>query len=187
MPPSRRRPVGWPSPSACSRATGPPRRSTSAGRWQWRDAVATPTSNSSPLPTWVPASCTPTGPRKAWFCSTRLWRPSPATTSTTSRRSRRSSASSSRRASTSTTWPGPTAAIHLARGETALARHVLERALDQMDPASTGTAPLLELLGDVHLAAGDVDAAVAVADRLATCAAAHRSDYLAATAALARG
>jgi len=81
----------------------------------------------------------------------------------------------------------PLAAIHLARNETSLARHVLEQALDQVDPMSSAGAPLLALLVDVHLAANDLDAASAAADTLAACAALHRSQYLAASAALARG
>ncbi len=47
----------------------------------------------------------------------------------------------------------PIAAIHLAKGEPALARDVLERALEQVDPTSTAAAPLLALLVDVSLAA----------------------------------
>ena len=48
----------------------------------------------------------------------------------------------------------PLAAIHLARGKTALARDVLERALARIDPHATAAAPLLSLLVEVHLAAG---------------------------------
>ena len=83
----------------------------------------------------------------------------------------------------------PLAAVHLARGETAIARDVLERALAQADPLSTGVAPLLALLVDVHLAANPPDhaAAAAAAEQLATCAAGHQSDYVTAVAALARG
>ena len=81
----------------------------------------------------------------------------------------------------------PFAAIHLARGETALAGDVLERALEQVDPLTTGTSPLLALLVDVHLAADQVEEAAAAAEALAACARSHPSDYLIATAALARG
>jgi DNA-binding NarL/FixJ family response regulator len=81
----------------------------------------------------------------------------------------------------------PLASIHLARGQTALAQYVLERALDQVDPAGTVAAPLLSLLVDVHLAENDVERADEAADRLAACAAQHPSPYLAASAALARG
>lgn len=81
----------------------------------------------------------------------------------------------------------PLAAVHLARGQTALARHVLERALHQIDPVSTAAAPLLVLLVDVHLAAGDPAAAQQAADQLAECAFRYPSAFLAATAALAKG
>jgi DNA-binding CsgD family transcriptional regulator/Tfp pilus assembly protein PilF len=81
----------------------------------------------------------------------------------------------------------PLAAIELARAQTALARHILERALDQLDPAGSASAPLLALLVDVHLAAGALDDAAAASARLDACAAVHRSDYLVATAALVRG
>jgi ATP/maltotriose-dependent transcriptional regulator MalT len=79
------------------------------------------------------------------------------------------------------------AAVHLARGETALATDLLERALAQNEPDSTAAAALLSLLVDVHLATGDLDQAEMAADKLATCAARHRSHYLTAAAALARG
>jgi DNA-binding NarL/FixJ family response regulator len=81
----------------------------------------------------------------------------------------------------------PLAAISLARGETSLARDILERALDQVDPLSTAAAPLLALLVDVYLAANLLDEADAAAQTLATCAGRHTSHFLAATAALARG
>jgi DNA-binding NarL/FixJ family response regulator len=81
----------------------------------------------------------------------------------------------------------PMASVHLARGETSLARDVLERALDEIDPASTGAAPLLAQLVEVHLAAGSLGQATAAADQLAACAAHHPSAYVTATAALARG
>lgn len=81
----------------------------------------------------------------------------------------------------------PLAAVHLARGEVALARDVLERALEQVDRDSPGAVPLLALLVDVHLAAGNVDDASRAADQLARCGTRHPSDYLRATAALARG
>jgi DNA-binding CsgD family transcriptional regulator len=81
----------------------------------------------------------------------------------------------------------PVAAIELARAQTALARHVLERALEPLDPTSSAVASLLALLVDVHLAAGALDEASTVAHRLEECAARHRTDYLVATAALVRG
>jgi DNA-binding NarL/FixJ family response regulator len=81
----------------------------------------------------------------------------------------------------------PLAALHLSRGDVSLAGDVLERALDQVDPKSSATAPLLALLVDVHLAANLHEPASAAVDRLVACAATHPSPYLAATAALARG
>jgi DNA-binding NarL/FixJ family response regulator len=81
----------------------------------------------------------------------------------------------------------PRAAIHLAKGETALARDVLERALGSLDPESAEAAPLHELLVDVLLAAGDVAAARHTVERLAAAARRHDSHYVRALAALARG
>jgi ATP/maltotriose-dependent transcriptional regulator MalT len=81
----------------------------------------------------------------------------------------------------------PLAAIHLARGQAALARDVLERALSQIDPTSTSAAPLLALLVDVHLNANMFDEAAEAADQLVDCATLHGSHYLEAVAALARG
>ena len=81
----------------------------------------------------------------------------------------------------------PVAAIHLARGQPALARETLERALEQLDPLNTASAPLLALLVEAHVAAGLVGDADAAARRLEACAAEHPSPYLTAAAALARG
>jgi DNA-binding NarL/FixJ family response regulator len=81
----------------------------------------------------------------------------------------------------------PLAAVHLARGETVIARHILESALDQVDPLGSAAAPLVALLVDVHLAAGDLQEADDAAKRLSACAALHTSHYLDAVAALARG
>jgi DNA-binding CsgD family transcriptional regulator len=81
----------------------------------------------------------------------------------------------------------PLAAIQLARGDVALARDTIERALEQFDPMSTATAPLVSLLVDVSLAGDQLDAAEAAVDRLVACAADHASPYLLAVAALARG
>jgi DNA-binding NarL/FixJ family response regulator len=81
----------------------------------------------------------------------------------------------------------PRAAIELARGRPAVACHVLERALEPLDRTSASAAPLLASLADVHLAAGHLDEAAAVARQLAECAELHRSDYLVATAARVRG
>jgi DNA-binding CsgD family transcriptional regulator len=79
------------------------------------------------------------------------------------------------------------AAIELARTRTALARHVLDRALESVDATSAAAAPLLAQLVDVHLAAGELGEAAAAAEQLARCAELHQSDYLLATAALVRG
>jgi DNA-binding NarL/FixJ family response regulator len=80
------------------------------------------------------------------------------------------------------------AAIRLASGQTELARDLIERALTSVDPDSTGAAPLLALLVEIHLAAGDTEEANAAAGALAMCAARHpTNDYLRAVAALARG
>lgn len=81
----------------------------------------------------------------------------------------------------------PTAAIHLARGETAQARDVLERAIAAVAPTSSSVAPLLALLVDVHLADAAPDQAAATAGRLVECARAHGGDYLVALAARANG
>jgi DNA-binding CsgD family transcriptional regulator len=81
----------------------------------------------------------------------------------------------------------PRAAIELARGRPALARHVLERALEPLDPTSASAAPVLASLVEVHLAAGHAEEAADVARQLAECAEVHRSDYLVATAARAQG
>jgi DNA-binding CsgD family transcriptional regulator len=78
------------------------------------------------------------------------------------------------------------AAIELARGRPALARHVLERALEPLDPSSAAVAPLLALLVDALLAEQASGEAAVTVGRLTECAARHRSDYLVATAALAR-
>ena len=91
----------------------------------------------------------------------------------------------------------PLAALHLARGEYALARDLLERRLAQpvmQSPWPISTAspppvagPLLALLVEVHLAAGEVDEAAEGANRVAELAQRHPSHYLQACAALAKG
>ncbi len=81
----------------------------------------------------------------------------------------------------------PLAAIHLARGDAALARELLERALDQQGVLIPPAGPLLSLLVDVHLAAGNLDEAASAAGRLADLAGRQRGNYLRAAAALARG
>jgi DNA-binding NarL/FixJ family response regulator len=85
------------------------------------------------------------------------------------------------------------AALHLARGETALARDLLERRTEGPDDEvptvgeSTMLGPLLALLVDVHIEEGDLDAAERVAGRLARLADEQRGPYLKAAAAFARG
>ncbi len=81
----------------------------------------------------------------------------------------------------------PLAALHLGNGNISVAKDILERALHQLDPQSTATAPLLVLLVDVCLAADLPDEAGRAVERLVACAAAHPSPYLVAAAALARG
>ncbi|HEY7008740.1 MAG TPA: LuxR C-terminal-related transcriptional regulator [Jatrophihabitantaceae bacterium] len=81
----------------------------------------------------------------------------------------------------------PLAAIHLARGETAVAAEVLERGLAQLDPDGAATAPLLTQLAEIHLAAGRVADAATVADRLSATASRHPSAYLAGSAAHVSG
>ncbi len=81
----------------------------------------------------------------------------------------------------------PLAAIRLARGETALAVDLLERALAQLDASSSAAAPLLALLVDVHLAANQLEPATVAAAQLTACATQHASHHLMAAAALARG
>lgn len=79
------------------------------------------------------------------------------------------------------------AAILLARGETSLARDVLERALANAEPQAAGTVPMLALLVDVHLAAGALTEADGAARQVGELAGHHANPYLRATAALCRG
>ena len=85
------------------------------------------------------------------------------------------------------------AALHLARGDTALARELLERATEGRDDAvptvgeTTMVGPLLLLLVDVHLEEGNVDDAASVAERLDHLAGAQQGPYLKDAAALAKG
>jgi DNA-binding NarL/FixJ family response regulator len=88
---------------------------------------------------------------------------------------------------------GTLATLHLARGETTLARNLLERATagpDDEVPAvgeSTMAGPLLALLVDVLLEQGDLEDATRVAGRLDWMASGQRGPYLRAAAALAKG
>jgi DNA-binding NarL/FixJ family response regulator len=85
------------------------------------------------------------------------------------------------------------AALQLARGDTALARDLLERATGGSDHEvptvgeSTMLGPLLALLVDVYLEQGSVDDAARVAQRLDRIAQAQRGSYLRAVAAFAKG
>ncbi len=80
----------------------------------------------------------------------------------------------------------PLVGLHLARGETALARDLLERTLDgHHEDAVEG--PLLALLVDVHIASGALEVATDVGDRLSDLARNQSSDFIKAVAALTRG
>jgi len=85
------------------------------------------------------------------------------------------------------------AALHLARGEAALARDLLERVTRGSDDEvpevgeSTMVGPLLALLVDVYLEEGNLDDAERVAQRLGRIAEAQHGPYLRAAAALAIG
>jgi DNA-binding NarL/FixJ family response regulator len=87
----------------------------------------------------------------------------------------------------------PLAALHLARGETALARDLLERSTRGPDHGvptvgeSTMVGPLLALLVDAYLEEGNLDDAERIAQRLARVAESQRGPYLRALAALAKG
>ena len=82
----------------------------------------------------------------------------------------------------------PLAAIHLSRGETALAADLLERALAQNEPDSTAAAALLIAAGRRPSRRRSTRPTPRPPpQQLATCAARHRSHYLTAAAALARG
>jgi len=79
----------------------------------------------------------------------------------------------------------PRAALHLARGEDALALDLLEHAVQKADRGSSSCVPLLALLVDAQLACGE-DPHGTVAN-LDACAEAHPSVYASAIAAHARG
>ena len=85
------------------------------------------------------------------------------------------------------------AAFHLARGDVALARDLLERATEVSDDevaavgASNMTGPLLALLVDVYIEQGCLEEAELAARRLHSIAQAQRGTYLPAAAALAQG
>jgi DNA-binding CsgD family transcriptional regulator len=85
------------------------------------------------------------------------------------------------------------AAFHLARGDVALSRDLLERATEGSDDevaavgASSMKGPLLALLVDVYLEQGCVEEAEQTAQRLHRIAETQHGAYLAAAAALAQG
>jgi DNA-binding NarL/FixJ family response regulator len=81
----------------------------------------------------------------------------------------------------------PLAALRLARGETVLARDLLERKLAEPDLHAATAGPLLALMVDVCLATADVEGAAETAEGLAALAREQPSDYLEASAALAKG
>jgi DNA-binding CsgD family transcriptional regulator len=81
----------------------------------------------------------------------------------------------------------PLAALHLARGELALARDRIERALSQPRLVAGVAGPLYGLLVEVQLADGRVEDAAAAAEQLARLAEHKPTDYLRASAALAKG
>ena len=79
----------------------------------------------------------------------------------------------------------PRAALHLARGEGALALDLLEHAVERTDPGSSTCIPLLAMLVDAQLDCGE-DPGETI-DALASCADKHPSPYARAVVALARG
>jgi ATP/maltotriose-dependent transcriptional regulator MalT len=81
----------------------------------------------------------------------------------------------------------PLAALHLARGETTLARELIEHTLAEASARAPGTGGMLALLVDVRLDEGDVDEAAEAAERLSSLASQQDSPYLEACAALAHG
>lgn len=81
----------------------------------------------------------------------------------------------------------PRARLHLARGESGLAKAVLEQALQSASSFSLHRAPLLRLLVDVLLASNDVESARRVADELVSLSKLTGSDLFLAQAELALG
>ncbi len=80
---------------------------------------------------------------------------------------------------------GPRAALHLARGEHALALDLLRHAVQKADPANSSCIPLLSLLVETQLACGE-DPTLSI-DAMSACAETHPSPYANALVALARG
>ena len=81
----------------------------------------------------------------------------------------------------------PRARLHLARGESQVARAVLEQALQPLEPSSLYRAPLLRLLIDCCLSLGDQTAAQKICAALIEQAHAAQSNILLAEADLALG
>lgn len=81
----------------------------------------------------------------------------------------------------------PRARLHLARGETDLARAVLEQALQSESSSQLERAPLLRLLVDVLLVSDDLKSASQIANELVSLAAVVKSDLFFAQAELALG
>jgi ATP/maltotriose-dependent transcriptional regulator MalT len=81
----------------------------------------------------------------------------------------------------------PLARLHLARGEAALARAVLEQALQASAPQALHRAPWLRLLVDAQLALGETAAAERASEELAALARQANSALLLAQSELARG
>jgi DNA-binding NarL/FixJ family response regulator len=79
----------------------------------------------------------------------------------------------------------PRAALHLARGENAIALALLEHAARTTDPRSSSCLAVLALLADAQLATGA--APDATIDLMSACANAHPSPYANAVVALAHG
>ncbi len=79
----------------------------------------------------------------------------------------------------------PLASLHLALGEHARAKILLERAIQKVDPASSDCIRLLGLLAEAQLATGE-DPRPSI-DAMAACTEAHPSPYATALLALARG
>ena len=81
----------------------------------------------------------------------------------------------------------PLAALHFARGEGALARDRIDRALREANLPAGVAGPLCGLLVDVELADGRIEEARAAAGRLSDLARDKPTHYLKAAAALANG
>ncbi len=81
----------------------------------------------------------------------------------------------------------PLARLHLARGETDLARAVLQQALQTEAVLTLHHAPLLVLLSDIRLAAGDTEAAQQASKNLHTIAEQSKSELMLAQSDLVRG